>query len=245
MSMPLTSFVDFASAIFAPAHPSGRQPARDTLLASLLPRPTLFQRNQVRWIAACAWRTQLKSQGLAALKTAKQELDPSLVAEGAAAIVQLIREIYGPKPVGAITCIPCGHSRRPDCFGKQLAQVAARNMELPFLQVFADRPCPGASHPRQSIGLPPLQRIADPPRSMILIDDLATSGRHIEESMLALRDLGVAVSSLVWISGSTSRGTPLPPRPAAQEPRRSPDLAIPSRSPFFRPPFGPKLVWPA
>jgi hypothetical protein len=239
------SFVDFASATFGPVQPSRHESPRDTLLASLLSRPALFQRNQVRWIAACAWRTQLKPQGLSALKTAKQELNPCLIAEGAAAIVRLIHGIYGPKSVDAITCIPCGHSRRPDCFGKQLAQSAALAMGLPFLQVFADRPCSGASHPRQSIALPPLRQIADPPRSMILIDDLATSGRHVEESMLALRGLGVAVSSLVWISGSTSRGTALPAGPEAPDTCPPLRFVIPPRSPFFQLSLGPRRSWRA
>jgi hypothetical protein len=97
----------------------------------------------------------------------------------------------------AITCVPCGHSRRPDCFGKRLAQGVAELLGLPFVQVFADRFCTGVSHPKEYSKLPPPEQIADPVPSMLLIDDLATSGWHVEEALTALRKLGVSASAFV------------------------------------------------
>jgi hypothetical protein len=85
-------------------------------------------------------------------------------------------------------------------FRKQLAEGVAAELGLPFLQVFPDRFCSGVSHPKEFAKLPPLQQIAEPPSSMIVIDDLAVSGWHIEESLLALRCRGVSASATVWIS---------------------------------------------
>jgi hypothetical protein len=199
--MPL---VDFANATFRVTAPQAEHTSlRSTLAGSLVYRPALFRRNEIRWIAACAWRSRSRVRGLKALKQAKEAIDPSIVSDAAILITTLIREIFGNKPVGAISCVPCGHSRRTDCFGKQLAQSVAIMVEVPFVQVYADRPCPGASHPKQSVSLPPLQQIADPAGSMIIIDDIATSGWHLQETMLPLRRLGVAVSSVVWISGAS------------------------------------------
>lgn len=198
-------FVYFADAVFHRATDRAEPaPPSSALARSLIYRPALFRRNQIRWIAACAWRARSRVGGLAALKQAKKTMNSSVVAAAATSITPLILETFGDKWVDAITCIPCGHSRRADCFSKQIAQAVATMIELPFLQVFADRPCPGTSHPKQSASLPPLEQIADPPRSTIIIDDVATSGWHLEESMLALRRLGVAVSSVVWISGASS-----------------------------------------
>jgi predicted amidophosphoribosyltransferase len=39
---------------------------------------------------------------------------------------------------------------------------------------------------------------------MILIDDLATSGWHVEESLTALRGLGASASAFVWITGAVT-----------------------------------------
>ena len=77
-------------------------------------------------------------------------------------------------------------------------------LDLPFLQVFADRPCSGVSHPKEFAKLPPLERIADPLGAMILVDDLATSGWHVEESLTALRRLGTAASAITWITGTVT-----------------------------------------
>lgn len=119
--------------------------------------------------------------------------------------MNLIEEIFGDKAADAITCIPCGHSKRADCFGKQLANGVAALLDIPFVQVFADRPLLGASHPKTCASLPPLQQqIAVPPPSIIIIDDLATSGWHIEEAMVRLRSSRVKVTSVVWISGVSS-----------------------------------------
>jgi hypothetical protein len=73
-----------------------------------------------------------------------------------------------------------------------------------WAQIFADRPCSGVSHPKEFAKLQPLEPIADPCKSMILIDDLATSGWHVEESLTALRGLGASASAFVWITGAVT-----------------------------------------
>ena len=173
-------------------------------MGSLVYRPTVFRRNDVGWIGACAWRAGAKADDIAALKQGKRALDPRLVKEAAELVAALIRQLHGEGAARAITCVPCGHSRRPDCLGKQIAQVVADGLGLPFLQVFADRPCSGVSHPKEFVKLPPLECIADPRPSMILVDDLATSGWHIEESLTALRRLGTSASAFVWITGTVT-----------------------------------------
>ena len=90
----------------------------------------------------------------------------------------------------------------PDCLGKQIAQGVAERLGLPFLQVFADRPCSGVSHPKEFSKLPELQQIAEPRASMLVVDDLATSGWHVEESLTALRRLRASASAFVWITGT-------------------------------------------
>jgi hypothetical protein len=195
-------FIDFSQATFRSGAEEVERPRKEArLLGSVVYRPTIFRRNEIGWIAACAWRTAAKPDDLAALKRAKRELDQGLVVNAGELVAALIRQLRGDTPANAITCIPCGHSRRPDCFGKRLAQCVAEYLGLPFLQVFADRFCSGVSHPKEFAKLPPLHQIADPLASMVVVDDLAVSGWHIEESLLALRGQGVSASAAVWISG--------------------------------------------
>jgi hypothetical protein len=201
----LADFVEFAEATFRAGATETERPRHEAaLLGSLVYRPMVFRRNEVGWIAACAWRSTAKADDLAALKRAKREIDQRLIAAAGELTATLIRRLRGEPAADAVTCIPCGHSRRPDCFGKRLAQSVAERLGLPFLQVFADRFCEGVSHPKEFRKLPPLQQIADPLPSMLMVDDLSVSGWHIEESLLALGRLGVAASAFVWISGSVA-----------------------------------------
>jgi hypothetical protein len=186
----LPGFIEFGAATFRAGASEAERPRREAvLLGSLVYRPNVFRRNEIAWIAACAWRSAAKADDLAALKRAKREIDPQLIGDASELTATLIRQLRGEPATDAITCVPCGHSRRPDCFGKRLAQGVAGLLGLPFLQVFADRSCEGVSHPKEFKKLPPLHQIADPLPSMIIIDDLAVSGWHIEESMLAFAGL--------------------------------------------------------
>ena len=201
----LPGFVDFGEATFRAGAIEPERPRREArLLGSLLYRPMVYRRNDVGWIAACAWRAGAKADDIAALKRTKRELDRRLIDGAAELLAALLRQLRGDRAADAITSVPCGHSRRPDCLGKRIAQGVAESLNLPFLQVFADRPCSGVSHPKEFVKLPPLECIADPRPSMILVDDLATSGWHIEESLTALRRLGTSASAFVWITGTVT-----------------------------------------
>ena len=128
----------------------------------------------------------------------------ALIREAAELLSALVRRLHGDGAAAVVTSVPCGHSRRSDCFGKRIAQAMAKDLGLPFVQVFADRPCSGVSHPKEFAKLPPLEQIADPLSSMLLVDDLATSGWHVEESLTALRRLGASAPAFVWIAGTVA-----------------------------------------
>ena len=139
-----------------------------------------------------------------------------MILEAAVSIAALACELFGDHPADAVTSVPCGHSRRPDCFGKQLAQAVAAEFQLArFVQIFADRPAVGGSHPKQNRQLTPLVQIGRPPQSLLLVDDLATSGVHLEESTIALRKLGVSGPAMAWISGLI-KDAPPPTGPLTQ-----------------------------
>jgi hypothetical protein len=204
-SPQLPGFVEFGKATFRVGANEAERPHHEAgLLGSLVYRPMVFRRNDIGWVAACAWRAGAKADDIAALKHAKRKLDRRLIDASAELLAAVVRQLRGDRAADAITSIPCGHSRRPDCLGKQIAQRVAEALGLPFLQIFADRPCSGVSHPKEFAKLPPLERITDPCPSMILIDDLATSGWHVEESLTALRQLGTATSAFVWITGAVT-----------------------------------------
>jgi hypothetical protein len=201
----VSALIDFSQATFRAGAAEATRPRGDiNLLGSLIYRPAVYRRNEVGWIAACAWRAGAKPDDIAALKRAKREIDRRLIADAAEIVASLVRQLSGARAADVITCVLCGHSRRPDCFGKQIAEAVALSLSLPFVQVFADRFCSGVSHPKEFDKLPPLQQVADPASTIILVDDLATSGWHVEESLTALRRLWSSGSAFVWIGGTVT-----------------------------------------
>ena len=184
-------------------------------VGSLVWRPAFRSRNSVAYLVTRAWRADAKKTDIGTLKAVKRCCDPAVIGAAAADVATVARTLGGPLTGWTVTTVPCGHSRRPDCFGKQLAQAVAQQLGLPFLQVWADRFVSGVSHPKEFAKLPPLDWQAEPPGPMLLVDDVATSGWHIEEGLTALRGRGVATLGLVWIGGEVAGAKELAVRPSA------------------------------
>ncbi|QCO07524.1 hypothetical protein [Azospirillum argentinense] len=181
-------------------------------IGSLVWRPAFRSRNAVAYLVTRSWRADVKKPDIGALKEAKRCCAPEVIGAAAADVVTVARTLGGPLDGWTVTTVPCGHSRRHDCFGKQLAQRCAVLLGLPFVQVWADRFVSGVSHPKEFAKLPPLEWEQEPPGPMLLVDDVATSGWHIEEGLNALRGRGVAALGLVWIGGEVSPDRAYPRR---------------------------------
>lgn len=176
--------------------------SRQSLLGGLAWRPALYRRNAVSWCSIRAWRADAKRADLARLKLCKATVDPAMIAAAAGEIAGLLRLLFGHFGGWTATAIACGHSRRPDCFGKRVARAAAELLELPFAEVFEDRFVAGVSHPKEFRDLPALTFRSTPVGPLLVIDDLATSGWHMEEALGMARALGLPAFGAVWISGT-------------------------------------------
>src|SRR5262249_46608373 len=158
--------------IYHPPAPSGASPSP---LGSLVARPSVRSRNAAAYLSLRSWRADTKTADLAALKRWKARRVPEEIAAAAEEIAAILRELIGGWP-GVVGSVACGHSRCPDCWGKQLAQQTARLLDAPYVQLFEDRFISGSSHPKEFDRLPPLQWREQPDRPVLVVDDLATSG---------------------------------------------------------------------
>jgi hypothetical protein len=70
----MQTFVELQQARFWAGAQQAERPRGDVkLLGSVVYRPAVFRRNDVGWIATCAWRAAAKADDLAALKRAKRD----------------------------------------------------------------------------------------------------------------------------------------------------------------------------
>ena len=184
----------------APDHTDASAP--DSPLGGLMYRPTLYRRNAVSWVSVRSWRADAKGADLARLKLCKAAVDQRVIGAAAAEIAALLRLLFGHFAGWIATSVACGHSRRPDCFGKRLGQAVAGELALGFAEVFEDRFVDGVSHPKEFSKLPPLMYRDKPAAPVLVVDDIATSGWHLEEALGMIRELGLPAFGAVWIAGT-------------------------------------------
>jgi hypothetical protein len=204
--MKLNSLLDVAAGLrwLQPPEPTPEpQPeAQRSPLGGLAYRPALYRRNQVSWCSVRSWRSDVKRADTAQLKLCKMVVDPQVIAAAAQEIAELLRLLFGHISGWVVTSVACGHSRRPDCFGKQLGETVAERLRSVWAELFEDRFVAGVSHPKEFKKLPPLMLKSTPTTPVLVIDDIATSGWHIEEALGRLREQGVSAFGTVWIAGN-------------------------------------------
>jgi predicted amidophosphoribosyltransferase len=185
------------------ARPVGFDPKAGGLgvLGSLVWRPAVYSRHEVAWVSARAWRDTSKAEDLAALKAAKAARDPAVLEAAAAELATVLRRLRGDWSDHAVTPVPCGHSGTGDCFGKRLAQQVAETLGTEFVELWADRPLAGVSHPARNARLPELVWAAEPAGPILIVDDVASTGAHLEQALMAVRGAGQPAMGAAWISG--------------------------------------------
>lgn len=187
----------------APAEPPPRWRIDGGFGGTVL-RPALYSRNGVTWTAVRAWGATSKASDMETLKVAKAAATSELVDYAADEIAALVMRAC-PGVFGEIVPVACGHSRRSDCFGDRLAEQVAERIGATLTRVFAHRFVSGVSHPKEFAKLPPLEVLTPPASGRVLIvDDVATSGWHMEEATLRLREMGVGTGGVTWIGGNLS-----------------------------------------
>ena len=185
----------------------------------LVDRPKIFRRNTVSYMTAKTWRREIKHQQIEAIRRAKQFYEWPTLSKASADICAMMSALFGKPSDVLLTSIPCGHSRASNCFSTRLGQSVAAALGLPYRPVWAHRFLNGSSHPTQSRRLEPLRRLFDPVGAVIVVDDIISTGTHMEQALLDLRRTGNVAAGFAWISGS-----------AFGEPVASLNLGIESRS---------------
>ena len=152
------------------------------------------------YVALRTWTKPIKEYQLSALKIVKQDPDQAFVDGVALEIVDHYRNMFGVPVFSGVTAVPCGHSGTNNCLSVRIAKSVSQLMSVPFLDILKHSARPGTSHPRKNAKLtaPELcttERLA----SVLLVDDVATSGRHLELAAQSLRIITEQVSAIAWI----------------------------------------------
>lgn len=203
-AIPVRSLKDNGTGALARTPGARRDPRSESLgvVGHTVWRPMVFSRHETSWVACRAWRWSTKQADLAVFRAVKRDRAPAVIEAAAREIALLARRLFGGLPGWTVVPMPCGNSGTEQCFGKHLARESAAALGLPFAQVFEDRLVEGgSSHPQRYARLAPLVWRDRPVGPVLLVDDLATTGLHVEQALGALRDEGLPALAMVWISG--------------------------------------------
>lgn len=169
------------------------------LLSTLIRQKRLLRRGPVAYHALARWRSAVKDTQIAALKALKRDPSDLFLSAVADEMVTAIGTLYGRKTFQAVTHVPCGNSG-PGCLAAKLAKRVAERLDVAFIDAFDVLPPSGGSHPRGNARRASMTLREAPTVPVLLIDDVATSGAHIEEAAMLLRATAPAVLPLVWIA---------------------------------------------
>jgi predicted amidophosphoribosyltransferase len=187
--------------VLAGADPNGREATAAFLLETLVRRRALRSRKDVSYVTLRSWRQPIRAHQIAGLKAVKRHAPASLAAEAAAEIADDVRSLFGSQGFRAVVPMPCSHSAQGRCLSIAIGQALARDLDLPLVHALAIAPRKGSSHPKENAARAPMALAAPVEGPVLLIDDVATSGQHIEEATRLLRANGASVLALAWIGG--------------------------------------------
>jgi predicted amidophosphoribosyltransferase len=173
------------------------------LLETLVQRRALRSRKDVSYVTLRSWRQSIRAHQISALKAIKRNAPNGIAAEIAAEMAADINSLFGAGGFRAIVPVPCGHSASDRCLSVSVAQALGRDLNLPVAHVLAMQPEKGSSHPKSNVKRAAMSMLAKVEGPVLLIDDVATSGRHIEEATLLLRASGASVLAIAWIGGDS------------------------------------------
>lgn len=178
-----------------------KEPSLLFLAETLVQRRAIRERNSVNFLTLRSWRQAIREYQIEALKALKQNLPvhmPLLIAEEMA---KEINNLVGAGAFRAIVPMPCSNGNNGTCLSREIARSLGTLLNLPVIMALAAPRNEGSSHPKKNLRRAKMMLVDNVTDPIILVDDVATSGAHIEEAVKLLKPKSGAVFPVVWISG--------------------------------------------
>ena len=178
--------------------PKDQEPASEFLSLTLVSKQRLLLRNGIPYIGLRTSRKDIKEHQIVALKALKISPPRKLVEKIALEFKEAVDRLYG-QMFDCVIPIPCGSSGKTDCLSVELGKILAQMLKVRFENVLKTNTIPGKSHPKKSAKLMPYELIRPIKGKILLIDDVVTSGRHLELAANSLKPQADFLMSMAWI----------------------------------------------
>jgi hypothetical protein len=183
---------------------SGEQklPCVAFLFDTLVKKRVLHARNGVDFITMRTWRGPMKEYQLAALVALKKNKPDELIKRVGSELAQAALGLHGAGNIGCVVPVPGGNSGDGHSFSVLVAHEVAACLKIPCEQVLVSpqQPAkPGASTPKKSARLKTFDVARSIKGPVLVVDDVVSSGKHMELAVAALRQQANAVYGIAWI----------------------------------------------
>jgi len=178
------------------------EPVSNFLTRTLMSKRQIRNRKNVTYLTVKTWKKSIKDAQLSAIRALKEFGPEELAIRGADDIKSALEGLLGALDFDFVTSIPCTHTKRDTCLSVLIGQKISSATGIPFKHCFEREFRAGSSHPAKNSRLPAL-RLKEPAQGKILlVDDVATSGTHIEKAAKRLRENGSSVFCVAWIGNA-------------------------------------------
>jgi hypoxanthine-guanine phosphoribosyltransferase len=174
-------------------------PSAAFLFDTLVRKRVLHNRKGVDYLTLRSWRSALKSYQVSAMINLKEARPAAFVQRAADEIASEIICLHGAGIIESVVPVPGGSSGPRGGFSEVLAREVAYQLDASFCNVLAPQGRPGSSSPRKSANLKPYDVHGEPKGPILVVDDVVSSGTHIELAVKALRQKASAVYGVAWI----------------------------------------------
>jgi predicted amidophosphoribosyltransferase len=176
------------------------EPLSKFLFDTLIIKKRLLARSGASYVALRQWRKPIKHYQVKALQALKSNEAPSSLDAIAQEIIAQVGSVYG-KLFTTVVPIPGGSSGRKKSFSVLIAERVAQGLNIPCHDILISSPVQkGASHPKKSMTLQPYTLKQDVTGNVLIVDDVASSGKHIELATAAIKQHANYCTAVVWIA---------------------------------------------
>jgi len=177
------------------------EPSLTFLLETLIERRSIRARNGVHYLTLRSWRAAIRDWQIKALRALKGKIPPAMPQAIARDICAETEALLGVSAFRAVVPVPCGHSAETACLSLEIARAVGAGIGAPVVQAFAFQNLKGSSHPKENTRRPKLKLINPVNEPVLIVDDVSTSGAHLEEAVKLLRPHAGLAFAVAWIGG--------------------------------------------
>jgi len=175
------------------------QPAGKFLFSTLVKRAAVRSRNGVGYVIVRGWRAAIKEHQVSALRALKTNPPSSLVLGIGEELTQAVRSVFGESHIENVVPVPCGNSECNECLSTRISANVATRLGARYVAGLKPQGGSGGSHPRKSARLSAFEVVRRLKGVTLVVDDVVSSGRHLELAVRALRSGDKPVLAVAWI----------------------------------------------